>query len=168
MDAQDSRTVQIQNSSFSKSAVSAMHISSYSSAVIADSSFYLSFGSALVVSSFGQLKVHNSTFSKLTASDGAAALDLQLQRLQVWGFNFTDSTKFAIRVWAAQNVNISHSRFEADSQGALACTTPQLDIASSHCIANTADLGGALYISSVTSGRVIDCVFQDNAARPAA
>ena len=41
-----------------------------------------------------------------------------------------------------------------------------MDIASSHFIANTADLGGALYLSSVTSGRVIDCVFQDNDARP--
>ena len=57
-------------------------------------------------------------------------------------------------------------KMSANSQGALACTILQLDIASSHFIANTADLGGALYLSSVTSGRVIDCVFQDNDAGP--
>ncbi len=63
VDAEDSRTVQIQNSSFSKSAVRAVYIASYSSAVVADSNFYLSVGSALTVRSSGQLEVHNSTLS---------------------------------------------------------------------------------------------------------
>jgi hypothetical protein len=67
VDAEDSRTVQIQNSSFSKSAVRAVYIASYSSAVVADSNFYLSVGSALTVRSSGQLEVHNSTLSRLTA-----------------------------------------------------------------------------------------------------
>ena len=166
-EAQDSRTVQFHKASFSGSAVGAVRITSYSSAVVTDTSFHLSVGPALNVSSSGQLHVQDSTFSKLTVSDGASALDLQLLRLQVTASNFTDGFGRAISATAFQSISISGSQFVGNSEGAVSCTTPELNITGSHFISNTATLGGALYLRAL-SGRITGCLFQHNAAQPAA